>query len=49
MTNAATNALDEFVALPALSDATGKGGYTMVVPPGVSWKGFITKDCEYPA
>lgn len=49
MTNAATNALDEFVALPALSDATGKGGYTMVAPAGVTWSGYITKDCEYPA
>ena len=49
MTNAATNALDEFVALPALSDATGKGGYTMVTPAGVTWSGYITKDCTYPA
>jgi hypothetical protein len=49
MTNAATNALDEFVALPALSDATGKGGYTMVTPAGITWRGSITKDCEYPA
>ena len=49
MTNPATNALDEFVALPALSDATGKGGYTMVTPAGVTWAGYITKDCAYPA
>lgn len=49
MTNANTNALDEFVALPPLSDATGKGGYTMITPPGVTWSAYITKDCEYPA
>ena len=49
MTNAATNALDEFVALPALSDATGKGGYTIVEPAGVTWTAYITKDCAYPA
>ena len=49
MTNAVTNALDEFVALPALSDATGKGGYTMSSPAGVVWSGYITKDCKYPA
>ena len=49
MTNAATDALDEFTALPALSDATGKGGYTMIAPAGIYWRGYITKNCEYPA
>lgn len=49
MTNPATNALDEFVALPALEDCTGKGGYTVVKPRGIDWTGFITKDCAYPA
>lgn len=49
MTNAETDVLEEFVALPALSDATGKGGYTVVKPQGVYWSGMITKDCEYPA
>lgn len=49
VTNASTNALDEFIALPSLSDSTGKGGYTMVEPAGVSWRGYITRDCEYPA
>ena len=49
MTSANTNALDEFVALPALKDATGKGGYTVTTALGVDWMGFITKDCEYPA
>lgn len=49
MTNAATNALDEFVALPALADATGKGGYTIVNEPLIHWTAYITKDCKYPA
>ena len=49
MTNPSTNALDEFVALPALSDATGKGGYTVVKPSNVYYSAFITEDCEYPA
>ncbi|MDO4757420.1 MAG: hypothetical protein Q4A54_13820, partial [Parabacteroides sp.] len=49
MTNPATDALDHFTALPALSDATGLGGYTMYAKPNVVWSGFITKDCEYPA
>lgn len=49
MTNAATNALDEFVALPALSDVTGKGGYTVSKPTEILWTSYITKDCEYPA
>ena len=49
MTNPATNAIEEFVALPALEDSTGKGGYTVIKPRGISWTGFITKDCAYPA
>ena len=48
-TSANTDALDEFIALPALSDETGKGGYTVTAPLTVDWMGFITKDCEYPA
>ncbi len=48
-TDASTDALDSFVALPALKDATGKGGYTMVSPANVLWTGYITADCEYPA
>ncbi len=49
MTNAASDAIGEFAVLPALSDATGKGGYTVVNERNISWTGFITKDCEYPA
>lgn len=45
-TDATTNALDEFVALPALADATGKGGYTMSKETNVTWSAFITKDCD---
>ena len=49
MTSANTDALNEFIALPALKDATGKGGYTVTNALTVDWMGFITKDCEYPA
>lgn len=49
MTNPATDVLEEFVALPGLADATGKGGYTIVKDPSMAWTAFITKDCEYPA
>jgi len=48
-TNAATDALNHFKALPALSDATGKGGYTIYNKPGIHWTGVITKDCDQPA
>ena len=47
-TNAATNTISEFTALPALADATGKGGYTVVSERNIAWSGFITKDCENP-
>ena len=49
MTNPTTDAKAEFTALPALKDATGKGGYTIVNDPDISWTACITKDCEYPA
>ena len=49
MTNAATDAKAEFTALPALKDVTGKGGYTIVNDPDISWTACITSDCEYPA
>ena len=49
LTNPATDALSEFVALPALSDATGKGGYTIAKEPDLTWCAYITKDCKYPA
>lgn len=47
-TNAATNTISEFTALPALADATGQGGYTVVSERNIGWSGFITKDCENP-
>lgn len=49
MTNSATDALTEFVALPSLAAATDKGGYTVVKPQTVYWSAVVTKDCEYPA
>ncbi len=49
MTNPATDAKKEFTALPALGDATGKGGYTIVNDPSIAWTACITKDCKYPA
>ena len=49
MTSANTDALNEFIALPALKDETGKGGYTITRTPEISWQAFVTKDCEYPA
>lgn len=49
MTNAATDVAKEFKALPALGDATGKGGYTIVNDPAMQWTAYITKDCAYPA
>lgn len=48
-TNVDTDVLKDFVALPALADATGKGGYTVVDERKIAWTGFVTKDCEYPA
>jgi len=45
-TNQAVDVYQHFTALPALSDATGKGGYTLVSQPVIAWSGFITKDCE---
>ena len=47
-TNAMTDAISEFTALPALADATGQGGYTVISERNIGWTGFITKDCEYP-
>lgn len=45
-TSAGSNNLNEYVALEPLADASGKGGYTMVVPYEPKWGGFITSDCE---
>ena len=46
--NKQTNVAASFTALPALSDATGKGGYMVVSPSPVVWCSYITKDCENP-
>lgn len=47
-TSSDTTALAEYVALPALKDATGsgKGGLTMTKKPTVRLSSFITADCE---
>ena len=45
MTNANTDALDEFVSLKPLKDATGKGGYNIINDVSVTWRAMITKDC----
>lgn len=42
-------AIDEFVAMPALADATGKGGYTVINPNALLYSSYITADCEDPA
>ena len=50
MTNPASNALDEFVSLGALEDASGKGlgGYNIINNPQVSFDAVITSDCKDP-
>lgn len=50
MTDATTNALSNFTALPALEDATGsgKGGYTMWDEYQILYTSYITKDCKEP-
>lgn len=48
MTNANSDAIGEFSVMPVLSDSTGKGGYTVIAEPLVSWTGYITKDCKNP-
>ena len=45
-TNSSVDIHKHFVALPALKDASGRGGYTVVGEPVIAWSGFITKDCE---
>lgn len=41
-----TDLLSEYIALPALSDATGKGGYFVKEPNALNFGGYITADCE---
>ena len=50
MTNVASNALDEFVPLGVLKDATGSGlgGYNIINSPQVSFDAVITSDCKDP-
>ena len=45
-TNAISPILEEYVALPALGDETGAGGYTVVRPQTLMFCGFISRDCE---
>lgn len=45
MTNANTDALDEFVSLKPLKDATGKGGYNIINDISVTWRAMITHHC----
>lgn len=47
-TDTASDILSEYVAFPALADATGKGGYDVVHAKGLYWCNYITKDCEDP-
>ena len=50
MTNATTNALEDYVALGVLADETGKGGYNIIDEPYnyIHWSAFITEDCDNP-
>ncbi|MDR1891426.1 MAG: extracellular solute-binding protein [Oscillospiraceae bacterium] len=43
-----TTLLKEYTAIPALSDKTGLGGYTVIRPNTLSYCSYITKDCKYP-
>lgn len=45
-TNVASPILEEYIAMPALGDETGAGGYTVVAPQTLMFCGFITKDCK---
>jgi len=47
-TNTYSEVLDEYTAMDALGDATGKGGYNVVSDDIVYLSTFITKDCENP-
>lgn len=48
MTNATTDALDEFIAMGVLADETGKGGYNVIGEVLLDFKGIITEDCADP-
>ena len=38
--------MEEYVALPALNDQTGAGGYTVTRPQTLMFCGYISRDCE---
>lgn len=40
--------MKEYVALNALGDETGKGGYLVISSDGLGFTSFITKDCKNP-
>ena len=46
MTSVESTILDQYTALPALSDATGKGGYDVIREDDLIFSSFITKDCK---
>ena len=48
MTNGSTDALDHYIALGALADATGKGGYNIINEQSLEYEGIITSDCADP-
>lgn len=47
-TNTLSPILDEYTAMGALKDETGKGGYEVISDDNVFLSAFITKDCENP-
>lgn len=47
-TDANTTILDQYTAVPALADATGKGGYTVFNKNVVRWISWITTSCDTP-
>ena len=47
-TDVSNPVFQEYVALPALQDLTGKGGYTAMGEKFLLWCGYITKDCKNP-
>lgn len=48
MTNASTDALDDYIAMGVLEDETGKGGYNVIGEVLLDFKGIITEDCADP-
>jgi putative aldouronate transport system substrate-binding protein len=41
-----TEVLSQYVVLPALKDATGKGGYTVELDIALEYGGYVTKHCD---